>query len=54
MPVYDYICNDCKKSFEMVLTLAEHDKERISCPQCGSKNVEQQAAAFFAVTGKKS
>ena len=31
MPVYDYICNDCKKSFEMVLTLAEHDKERISC-----------------------
>jgi putative FmdB family regulatory protein len=54
MPVYDYICNDCKKSFETVLTLAEHDKERISCPHCGSKNVEQEAAAFFAVTGKKS
>ena len=34
--------------------LAEHDKERISCPHCGSKNVEQEAAAFFAVTGKKS
>ena len=54
MPVYDYICNDCKKSFETVLTLAEHDKERISCPHCRSKNVEQEAAAFFAVTGKKS
>ena len=54
MPVYDYICNDCKKSFETVRTLAEHDKERISCPHCGSKNVEQEAAAFFAVTGKKS
>ena len=54
MPVYEYICNDCKKSFETVLTLAEHDKERISCPHCGSKNVEQEAAAFFAVTGKKS
>ena len=53
MPVYDYICNDCKKSFETVLTLAEHE-ERISCPHCGSKNVEQEAAAFFAVTGKKS
>jgi hypothetical protein len=26
----------------------------ISCPHCGSKNVEQEAAAFFAVTGKKS
>ena len=54
MPVYDYICNDCKRSFETVLTLAEHDKERISCPHCGSKNVEQEAAEFFAVTGKKS
>jgi putative FmdB family regulatory protein len=54
MTVYDYICNACKKSFETVLTLAEHDKERISCPHCGSKNVEQEAAAFFAVTGKKS
>jgi hypothetical protein len=27
---------------------------RISCPHCGSKNVEQEAAAFFAVAGKKS
>ncbi|MGA7379639.1 MAG: zinc ribbon domain-containing protein [Terriglobales bacterium] len=54
MPVYDYICNDCKKSFETVLTLTEHDKEGIRCPHCGSKNVEQEAAEFFAVTGKKS
>ena len=35
-------------------TLAAHDNERISCPHCGSKNVKQEAAAFFAVTGKKS
>jgi putative FmdB family regulatory protein len=54
MPVYDYICHDCNKSFETVLTLKEHDKEKIACPHCGSKNVEQEAAAFFAVTGKKS
>jgi putative FmdB family regulatory protein len=54
MPVYDYICHDCNKSFETVLTLKEHDKGKIACPHCGSKNVEQEAAAFFAVTGKKS
>ncbi|HUJ95947.1 MAG TPA: zinc ribbon domain-containing protein [Terriglobales bacterium] len=53
MPVYDYICNDCHKEFEVVLTLSEHDKP-ITCPKCGSKNVEQEAAAFFAVTSKKS
>jgi hypothetical protein len=27
---------------------------QIVCPHCGSKNAEQEAAAFFAVTGKKS
>jgi putative FmdB family regulatory protein len=53
MPVYDYLCNDCHKSFEKVLTLGEHDKP-IACPHCGSRNVEQEAAAFFAVTTKKS
>jgi len=54
MPVYDYICLDCHKPFETVLSLSEHDQEIPKCPHCGSKNVEQEAAAFFAVTSRKS
>ena len=54
MPVYDYVCLDCHQPFETVLTLNEHDKENPKCPHCGSKNVEQEAAAFFAVTSRKS
>jgi putative FmdB family regulatory protein len=54
VPVYDYVCLDCHKSFETVLTLSEHDKETPKCPHCGSKNVEQEVAAFFAVTSRKS
>jgi putative FmdB family regulatory protein len=54
MPVYDYVCLDCHKPFETVLTLTEHDTDRIKCPHCGSKHVEQEAAAFFAVTSRKS
>jgi len=54
MPVYDYVCLDCHKPFETVLTLNEHDKSAPTCPHCGSKNVEQEAAAFFAVTSRKS
>ncbi|MGO9083767.1 MAG: FmdB family zinc ribbon protein [Candidatus Sulfotelmatobacter sp.] len=54
MPVYDYVCLDCHKPFETVLTLSEHDKDTPKCPHCGSKNVEQEAAAFFAVTSRKS
>jgi putative FmdB family regulatory protein len=54
MPLYDYVCLDCHKPFETVLTLNEHDKQAPKCPHCGSKNVEQEAAAFFAVTSRKS
>jgi len=54
MPIYDYVCKDCHKEFETVLTLREHDRETVTCPKCGSKNVEQEAAGFFAVTAKKS
>jgi putative FmdB family regulatory protein len=54
MPVYDYVCLDCHKPFETALTLNEHDEENPKCPHCGSKNVEQEAAAFFAVTSRKS
>ena len=47
MPVYDYICKDCNKTFEKSITLTEHEKEPVSCPRCGSKNIEQEASAFF-------
>lgn len=53
MPVYDYTCNDCHKTFERTLTLREHDG-KIRCPHCGGRNVEQEAASFYAMTSKKS
>jgi putative FmdB family regulatory protein len=54
MPVYDYHCSDCNKSFEQTLTLHQHDGNQIRCPHCGGKNIEQEAASFYAVTSKKS
>ena len=53
MPVYDYVCDDCHETFELILTLKEHEVDA-KCPKCGSKHVEQEATAFYAVTGKKS
>ena len=54
MPQYEYTCRDCKKTFSIVLTLAEYEKGKAKCPKCGSKKVEQEWAAFYAVTSKKS
>ncbi len=54
MPVYEYLCKECHKHFEKILTLDEHERGKIICPRCGSKKVEQEPAAFFAVTSRKS
>jgi putative FmdB family regulatory protein len=54
MPQYEYYCDSCKKTFAKVLTLDEHNKDKIVCPSCGSRKVEQQYSPFFAVTSKKS
>jgi putative FmdB family regulatory protein len=54
MPVYDYLCKDCRKVFEKILTLAEYEKQKVTCPGCGGRNVEQEFKSFFAVTSKKS
>ena len=54
MPHYEYLCQACNKKFSLVLTVAEHDKGKITCPKCESSKVEQQWAAFYATTSKKS
>ena len=37
MPHYDFFCHACQKTFSKILTIAEHGKEKIKCPHCGSK-----------------
>jgi putative FmdB family regulatory protein len=54
MPNYEFFCHACKKTFSKILTIAEHDKEKTTCPHCGSHKVEQRWSAFSAVTSKKS
>jgi putative FmdB family regulatory protein len=54
MPQYEYLCTACGKKFSTVLTLAEHEESKVKCPKCGGTKVEQQWAAFFATTSKKS
>ncbi len=54
MPSYDFYCKACKKTFNVIMTLAEYEKGLPACPKCKSKKVEQKFATFFAVTSKKS
>ena len=54
MPHYEYNCKDCKQTFTTTEHINEHGKHVVKCPKCKSKNVEQQYAAFAAVTSRKS
>jgi putative FmdB family regulatory protein len=59
MPHYVFVCRDCNKKFEQTLHISELEKSElektpVKCPHCGSQKTEQQAAAFAAVTSKKS
>ncbi len=35
MPIYEYVCEDCKKPFEK---LVMSQSEKITCPQCGGRH----------------
>ena len=54
MPHYEYLCHACNKKFSVVMSIAEHEKNKIKCPKCGGAKVVQQWAAFHATTSKKS
>jgi len=54
MPVYEYQCRQCNRKFTVTMSIAEYEKKKVKCPKCGSRKVEQQPAAFYAVTSKKS
>jgi putative FmdB family regulatory protein len=54
MPSYEYHCRKCDETFDLHMTLKEHETTQPRCPQCQSTDVEQVMAAFTAVTSKKS
>lgn len=50
MPIYEYNCRHCHKSFEE-LVLSAH--EAIACPECASSEVERKLSVFSSPGGRK-
>ncbi len=44
MPTYAFMCERCKKSFEVVLTVAERAAAKAACPTCGGGQVTESSA----------
>lgn len=54
MPVYEYVCKRCDKSFEATLSFAERETKKVKCPSCNSTRLNQILSLFVANTSKKS
>lgn len=42
MPVYDYICLNCKKRFDVFMSYREYGQRPVVCTHCGSSNVRRR------------
>jgi putative FmdB family regulatory protein len=54
MPTYEFICEKCKKPFDLNLKISEYEKKKIKCPKCKSVKVNRIISSFQTVTSKKS
>jgi putative FmdB family regulatory protein len=54
MAEYEFECRRCKKTFTIFMRISERATAKISCPGCGSEDVEALMQAFTARTAKKS
>jgi putative FmdB family regulatory protein len=54
MPTYEYRCLNCRKHFEIVISIREYEKGKVKCPKCGKRRLEQQISGSMVQTSKKS
>ena len=54
MPRYEFLCEKCKKPFELTMTISEREKTKPQCPKCKGTKVTPQFGGFMAQTSKKS
>jgi putative FmdB family regulatory protein len=54
MPLYEFICDKCKKEVSLTLSISEREKGEAKCPQCGSRDMRPQVGMFFSTTSRKS
>jgi len=54
MPTYVFTCKACSERFEKAMSVAEREAARVTCPKCGSGEVDRVFSSFFAKTSRKA
>jgi len=47
MPLYEYLCRECGKRFEVLRRMQDADLE-MKCPECRSEEVQRLLSTFAA------
>ncbi|QRN84362.1 zinc ribbon domain-containing protein [Chloroflexota bacterium] len=53
MPIYEYRCQDCTHTFELIRSIKDADAN-LSCPHCQSEQIKRQLSLFNASSGGQS
>ena len=53
MPIYEFICQECKNIFEL-FAIKEGDLVEIKCPACYSENLERMMSKVTVTSGGNS
>ena len=53
MPLYEYRCRVCGRSFELLRRMADADRD-LECPECRSEEIERLLSTFAAAGCGKS
>lgn len=54
MPRYEFMCEKCKKGFEMTLSISARETAKVRCPTCNSTKVVPQLSRVGIQTSRKS
>ncbi len=52
MPIYEYVCSNCKTKFEVMRPMSQADKPA-PCEHCQSKKTRRAVSLFAASSGGK-
>ncbi len=50
MPLFEYTCKKCVKSFEIL----QRNNEKVVCPKCGGTSLEKLFSVFASGSGSES